>query len=233
MIAPMISHRSKPRDPLPRRSQPARSAATRARLLDATIASLVEAGFTGTTTGEVCRRAGVSHGALLHHYGTRLALLGATLEHLYERLRTPVEQGLAALPGGPERLDALVDLLWAVFGSSEFKAVLELWVASANDPALRQRVAPATDSFDASIQPTAAGLFPDLARDVSEFPALVSLLFQIMQGMALTRAVFRSADSESRRPEVIALTKRLLHSALAAERRPPERAPTHREGDPA
>lgn len=187
----------------------------RVRLLDATAAALVEAGASGTTTAAVCRRAGVSHGALLHHYGTREALLGATLEHLYERLREPVERGLRALPPGPARIDALVDLLWSVFGSREFKAVLELWVASANDPGLRRRVAPATDAFDASIQPTAARLLPDLARDVPEFPAAVSLLFQVMQGMGLTRAVFRSADSESRRPEVIALTKRLLAAALS------------------
>ncbi len=199
----------------PRRSQPARSAAMKARLLQATIDSLVDAGALGTTTGEVCRRAGVSHGALLHHYGTRDALLGAALEHLYVRLRGPVEKGLRALPAGSRRIEALVDLLWSVFGAREFKAVLELWVASANDPDLRRRVGPATDAFDASIQPAAAALLPDLARAEPEFPAFVSLLFQIMQGMALTRAVFRSDDSESMRPEAIRLTKRLLAAAFS------------------
>lgn len=187
----------------------------RARLLEATVASLVARGVSGTTTGEVCRRAGVSHGALLHHYRTREALLGAALEHAYERLREPVERGLEALPPGPERIGALVDLLWSVFGAPEFKAVLELWGASANDTGLRRRVAPATDAFDASIQPAAARLLPDLARDAPDFPAAVSLLFQIMLGMGLTRAVFQSADSDSRRPEVIALTKRLLVAALS------------------
>ena len=49
-----------------RRTQAQRSASTRTALLDATVACLVESGFSATTTTEVTRRAGVSLGALLH-----------------------------------------------------------------------------------------------------------------------------------------------------------------------
>lgn len=68
-----------------RRAQAGRSAATRARLLDATIECLVEHGYTGTTTTAVAQRAGVSRGAQLHHYGTREQLVAAAVGHLAEQ----------------------------------------------------------------------------------------------------------------------------------------------------
>lgn len=46
-----------------RRTQEERSQETRARLLDATIESLIDVGYAGTTTTAVCERAGLSRGA--------------------------------------------------------------------------------------------------------------------------------------------------------------------------
>ncbi|MGC9539725.1 helix-turn-helix domain-containing protein, partial [Streptomyces sp. UG1] len=44
--------------------------ATRAQIVDAAVQSLIEVGVAATTTLEVQRRAGVSRGALLHHFPT-------------------------------------------------------------------------------------------------------------------------------------------------------------------
>jgi len=199
-----------------RRTQAERSAETRGRLLQATLDSLVEAGLAGTTTLAVCHRAGVSHGSLLHHYGTRERMLAAALAEVYDRLRTRVVEGLEALPPGEARLDALVDLMWNVFGAPEFKAVLELWLASANQPELGWQVRPEVAFFDAAIQPTADRLFPGVAERVPEFPVYVSLLFQLMQGMGLARAAL-GEDEEARanRRRVLDLIKSLLRNAFA------------------
>src|SRR5687768_13069662 len=61
--------------------QAERSAATRAKLIRATIATLNTLGYTATTTIEVVRRARVSRGAMLHHFSTRAELLLGTAEH--------------------------------------------------------------------------------------------------------------------------------------------------------
>ncbi|KAF0162581.1 MAG: TetR family transcriptional regulator, partial [Caulobacteraceae bacterium] len=55
----------------PRRTQQERRDRTRGALLDATVACLVERGYTGTTTLEVERRAEVSRGARIHHFATK------------------------------------------------------------------------------------------------------------------------------------------------------------------
>ena len=68
-----------------RRTNAERSAATQARLLDATIESLVELGWAATSTTEVVRRAGVSRGAQVHHFPTKEDLVLAALDYLLER----------------------------------------------------------------------------------------------------------------------------------------------------
>jgi hypothetical protein len=49
-----------------------------------------------------------------------------------------------------------------------------------------------------------------------EFPALTNLIFQVMQGMALGKAVFGGDEAQSLRPQVLALLKRVVGEAFAA-----------------
>ena len=58
-------------------TQVERRAETRAKLLDATVKSIVEHGLAATTSRRVCDIAGVSSGAQTHHFPFRTDLLGA------------------------------------------------------------------------------------------------------------------------------------------------------------
>src|ERR1700752_1418105 len=68
----------------PPRTQQQRREETRRALLDAAVESLIEVGFTRTTTLEVQRRANTSRGALLHHFPSKAELLVAAVDHLAE-----------------------------------------------------------------------------------------------------------------------------------------------------
>jgi AcrR family transcriptional regulator len=203
-----------------RRTQAERSAETQARLLDATIASLVEHGYAGTTTVAVCERAGVSHGSLLHHFRTRERLLGAALDALYTRLREPILRALGELPEGEARVEALVALMWSAFGAPEFKAVVELWLAAANQAGVGWAVWPGARAFDDAIQPLAAQLFPEVAARLPEFPVYISLLFQVMQGMGLAHATWPARPDNPMRAQVHALLTRTLRQAFYSETLP-------------
>lgn len=199
-----------------RRTQAERTAETRSKLVEAAIACLIEHGTAGTTTLAVCRRAGVSHGSLLHHFGTRQSLLGAALEAVYARLRARVVDGLEALPRGPERVDGMVELMWTAFGAPEFKAVVELWLAAANQPELGWAVWSEARAFDAGNVPLAEQLFPEVATRVPDFAVYVSLLFQALQGMGLASATLpQSAEGTAMRARVRALLTRILRDAFA------------------
>ncbi|GAA3391972.1 TetR/AcrR family transcriptional regulator [Cryptosporangium minutisporangium] len=125
-----------------RRTQADRSAATRARLLDATLASLVEDGYVGTTTTAVAQRAGVSRGAQLHHYGTKEKLVAAAVGHLAEQRAAVVREQIAQLGNAGNTLRRTLDLLADFLSGPLYAATIELWVAARSDPALRELLIP-------------------------------------------------------------------------------------------
>lgn len=123
-------------DAVPTRQQE-RSETMRARLMDAALASLIELGWSGTTTTEVAQRAGVSRGAQLHHYPTRAELVIAAVRHLGEARFTEAKEWATDLPTGPQRTAAVLEWLARVHTGPLFQATLELWVAARTDAALR------------------------------------------------------------------------------------------------
>ena len=66
----------------PRETQAVRSARTRRALLDAARALFAEKGFAGTGREEIAQRAGVTRGALYHHFASKTAVAAAVVEEL-------------------------------------------------------------------------------------------------------------------------------------------------------
>ena len=122
--------------------QEERTRAMRARLLEATVECLVERGFGGTSTTLVSERAGVSRGAQLHHFPTKNDLVVAAVEHLTDVRRAELAAAARALPTGPRRTRAVLQMLADHFTSPVFTAALELWVAARTDETLLAAVAP-------------------------------------------------------------------------------------------
>lgn len=69
-----------------RRTQAERSRSTRAALIASGRALFAERGFAGTAREEIVERAGVTRGALHHHFGTKQALFSAVFEVLEQEL---------------------------------------------------------------------------------------------------------------------------------------------------
>jgi AcrR family transcriptional regulator len=162
--------------PPPRRRQADRRAATRAQLIDAAIASLVERGWAATTAVEVCRRAGVTRGALVHHFETLPVLLSAVLDELYDRCAVSTAERPV------KTLEGLVDRTWQLVSEPTFKAVIEAWLAAANDPGLGTDLAPVITAFGKLVSP--AGL----ALDDEEAAVFYLVAREAMLGLALGRA---------------------------------------------
>src|SRR5580765_5031198 len=134
-----------------RRTQAERSAAMRARLLDATIDCLHDLGYARTSTPEIARRAGVSRGAQLHHFPTKTELVTSAVERLFDRRREEFLRAFADRPAGSDPLQAAIDILWGLVSGSSFTVWLELAVAARTDDELREPVADLTDRLAAII----------------------------------------------------------------------------------
>jgi AcrR family transcriptional regulator len=151
---------------VPRRTQEERSEETRGRLLDATIASLIDLGYARTTTTEVAKRAGLSRGAQLHHFPTKAELVVAAIGHLARSRTDELVAQVDALPQDPEDwVDAAIDLLWSTFRGPLFYAALELWVAARTDEELAKHLLPAERQLGREIMSRVVGLLPAVPDD--------------------------------------------------------------------
>jgi len=190
-----------------RRTNQERSATTRAAILDATIEQLAEHGYGRTTTVEVAERAGVSRGALVHHFSTRFDLVLAALEHLCERRLEELEAGIARLSATEDRPSAFVDLMWSTFEGPLFTAQLELWMAARADPELFARLYPLERGFGKRLSELCGEALGDGAGTFYE------LTKHLMRGMAVERLL--KAD-EREREEVLEGWKAMAATMLPA-----------------
>jgi AcrR family transcriptional regulator len=190
-----------------------RSRVTQRRLLDATVECLVEVGWAGTTTTLVAERAGVSRGAQLHHYPTKAALVLAAVAHLIDRRGEELKSEASAFPALPlrERVDAVVDLLAALFTGPLFVAALELWVAARTDAALREALVPVEAHFGRDVHRLAVQL---LGADESR-PGVrqtVQATLDLLRGLGVANLL---TDDTQRRQTLLAVWKRQLVHELA------------------
>lgn len=114
-----------------------RAAATTTQLVDATIDAIAEVGYANATTEEICRRAGVTQGALFHHFATRRDVLMAAIARLDDLVRRTYFE---SVPHDAEADEAsLVELVRRLRDgvSSPLNLVwLELLVEARTDPEL-------------------------------------------------------------------------------------------------
>ena len=108
------------------KTQEERSTATREALLRASIDLLTECGYAATTTILVADRAGVSRGALQHHFKSRDELIPAVMERLRNELHFRIDPRTLIDRPLTDRIEALVEHYRAMCLSRVYRAVLNL-----------------------------------------------------------------------------------------------------------
>ncbi|MFC9435582.1 TetR/AcrR family transcriptional regulator [Nocardia sp. NPDC057030] len=168
-----------------RETQAQRRARMRARLLDAAVESLIEAGYAGTTTLAVQKRAGVPRGTLQHHFPTKADLLAGAVEHLAARRFDQLTREFAELPEAADRLETAVELTMRMLSGPSFWAALEMWVGARTDPELLAAFLPLEhrlfELMHNSIRDVFRAEFPDDPR----VPTITEFTIEIMTGLAL------------------------------------------------
>jgi AcrR family transcriptional regulator len=214
-----------PPAPAARRTQAERREGTRQKLLDATVALLVEAGYARTTTIAVAQRAGTSQGALFKHFPTRGALLGAAVEALFPRLISEYRAVLARVPPRGDRAGASIELLWAVYQRPELQAAVELFVAARCDPELADVLARVNPPHREALRQAARALFPEAAAS-PHFDGAVELALYAVQGVATECMALPAGPSHRKVLEVLAALLRPFLEPQAPRPGPSLPAPT-------
>lgn len=199
----------------PRGRREERTATSRARILDAAVACLVEAGYAGATTLRIQARAGVSRGRLLHHFPSRDQLLVAASRHLATQRLLRTGERIVELAGdltGAERLDRAIELMWETFSEPHFWAAVELWTAARTNDDLRAALLPEEREVGAAIRAGMDRFYgPGLTVHL-RYAQVRDLLFTSMRGVGLTYALdHRDPATDPHLP----LWKDVAHTLLA------------------
>ena len=189
-----------------RRTQEERSSATRTRLLEAAVDALIEHGIAGASLPEICRRAGVSRGAQLHHFPTRAELLAAAVELLFDVRHAAFRARMAASP--PRDVDDALAELWAIYTSGPLYAWLELVTAARTDPELRRHVVAVDARFEDEATVTMSALF---GLDPAPARTAARLVTSLLDGLATHRIL---ADDDRVAQDVLALFAATLKPML-------------------
>ena len=177
----------------PRRTQQQRRDTTRAALLQATVAGLIERGYADLTIADVQVRAGVSRGALTHHFASKAELVLAAMDLLYAQLSEHVLRHVDALPSGPERVGPALELVWDTFDGPLFPAAMELWVAARTDAVLRAALLPHERALGRQLRQLCRRVFGEQAAAHPAADAVFEVLLTSMRGQAMTHVLNPSA----------------------------------------
>ncbi|WP_020671740.1 TetR/AcrR family transcriptional regulator [Amycolatopsis nigrescens] len=194
------------------RTQAERRAQTRTALLDATIDCLVELGYARTSVQEICGRAGVSKGAVQHHFSAKAELMAAAVEHLTNKLRGQLATSLAELPGGASGVSAAIDLLWEGYSGTLSTAVTELWVAARTDPELRAAIRPVDRALGRATLEHVTTVAGELPKERAE--TLFWLTVNLTRGLALDAEL---GGDPARRKQLLEEWKRIATRLYAGD----------------
>jgi len=164
-----------------------RSARTRKTLLKATLASLAENGYKGTSTTDVVRRAGLSRGALAHHFPSKAQLVAEAAAYLINKRIESTSQVLRKIDPDKMSIETWVRTQWEAY-EKWFPANIEFMVAARTDSDLRARFSQAINVYSEKAKKIQVNSGPDLSA--SPDPVLTNYVMGcFIRGLCLERIV--------------------------------------------
>ncbi|WP_278262112.1 TetR/AcrR family transcriptional regulator [Nocardia sp. AG03] len=124
-----------------RRPQNENGVATHQRIVDAALDVLATRGWRNASVAEVAERAGVTRGAIQHHFKDRDGLFTASVQHIMQTRIQEIEDFQHTIVPGPDSTREVVHRIVELHQGPTFKAALQLCIAASDDPVLAPRVA--------------------------------------------------------------------------------------------
>lgn len=181
------------------RTQQQRREETVARLLDASIDTIIEVGYARASASVIARRAKVSDGALFRHFPTMSDFMAATAHEVARRQLELGSKLLAQIPAEQPPLHAVLTILRDIAGSDTNTVWHELMVAARTDEKLRGTLQTVLAEYVENIYQTAK-LAPG-AEQISEdaFAAVLAVVLNTFDGAAIVRRVLPQPELEDSR----------------------------------
>ena len=180
------------------RTQQQRREETVGRLLEASIATIIEVGYARASAAVITKRAGVSVGALFRHFETMGDFMAATASEVLRRQLESFTKRVAEIPADRPALEATLTILRDITSSSTNAVLYELMIAARTDEKLNAHLQNVLGQYTAKIYDAARALPGAESFPEETFPVLVALLTNVFDGAAIVRGVLPEPDIEER-----------------------------------
>ncbi|MGY8870947.1 MAG: TetR/AcrR family transcriptional regulator [Pseudomonadales bacterium] len=194
------------------RTQAQRSSETRTLLLEATIDTLIEVGYTRASTTEIVKRAGVSRGAQVHHYRSKDGLITAATQYLFSCFIDEVQElAVQVRNSGGDVESFLNGTLEKFFHGRFFFASLELITAARTDSDLKERLGPLIREFHNQLDDLWHCFFQTTEESPARVETLLNMTLCLLRGMAVQKVL---RDDPGYYAEILDAWKSILSSFL-------------------
>jgi AcrR family transcriptional regulator len=190
--------------------------ATRQRVIDAAVTCILERGFYRASSNEIARQAGLTWGVIQYHFGTREALMLAVLEDRIGRFVDRVKR--AHIDGGTaiERLDQLLDLLAAHYGTPDYLVVMQITLNMDHDPSTSVEVRRIMRTVAERSNKQLRGLLRETLGPTMDVPDLVTTLFLVLRGFGLSQQLLDTVSHGTPQSAAARTAQRRLLSQMLA-----------------
>ncbi|MFD6393663.1 TetR/AcrR family transcriptional regulator [Nocardia sp. NPDC055029] len=169
--------------------------ATRARILDAATDLLVRRGYSALTTVAVQEAAGLSRGALLHHFPTIAELSKALVQNLVQRNEQAALAAAARFDADADPVDRALAALYESMTRPAAQAELELWAAARTDPDLAAALQHAERAAGRDLVRVVDELFGPEVVAHPRYPVIRDLTITVLRGTVAGRVLHTSEKS--------------------------------------
>jgi AcrR family transcriptional regulator len=191
---------------------------TRARVLDAAVACILDEGFYRASSNKIAKRAGVTWGVIQYHFGTREALLVAVHERGLEELDRCLTDAVIVGDTVEARLESFVDALWSYYRRPEFLAYMQVVLNLSHDPttaeSTRLALKTSQDRVGARLPALGRGVLGDGPSD-AEVEETARFLYNVVRGLALDQELLDAMPVEHSSAEQFDAQRAELVRALA------------------
>ncbi len=181
--------------------QAEKSLATRNQILEATLQCLVELGYTQTTTEKIAQKAGVSRGAMTHHFKSRAEVFNAAAEYIIDLRAAEYEDAVKRIklpPGETPTYESMLETLEVLqkyyYGRPTFIALQELQRGARTDAELQAVLTPLEATLDERKSATLLKRFPYWIEYQETSEVLRDLMFHALKGVATNPAPYMKGD---------------------------------------
>jgi AcrR family transcriptional regulator len=193
--------------------QAEKSENTRTQIVDATLRCLVKLGYAQTTTERIAEEAGVSRGAMTHHFRSRAAVFEAAAIYITGKRAEEFEDKIQDFHYEPGQLPTLEDmqrtmaLMMRYYAEPTFVAFQELLRGARTDKALKKVLLPLEEQLDRRIAESMLKRMPYWSRIEGTREVLTDLVHFTLQGVATNNpAQYVEGDRLQHLLDMLALT---------------------------